>query len=78
MSKYLKINDEKLLNECGVNEFEPFMEACQQLFSLLAEANNKHNLTTITDAEDFWIKHVIDSLLIGSYFPELSHKELKV
>jgi len=37
----------------------------------LREANSKTNLTRILEERDFWIKHVADSLALGSVLPGL-------
>ena len=42
-----------------------------ELYSLLCEENAKSNLTRITDEEDFWIKHIYDSLLVAEAVPEM-------
>ena len=41
------------------------------LYTILCSENSKRNLTRITDEEDFWIKHVYDSLLVAEAFPEM-------
>jgi 16S rRNA (guanine527-N7)-methyltransferase len=39
------------------------------LHTLLCSENSKNNLTRITDPEEYWIKHIYDSLLIADIFP---------
>lgn len=38
---------------------------------LLVEENKTRNLTRITEPEDFWVKHVFDSLLIADAYPAI-------
>lgn len=51
-----------------------FCERCSSLYSFLCEENKKNNLTRILSEEDFWIKHVADSLLLLDFRPELAEK----
>ncbi len=53
-----------------------FAEKCELLFALLVEENKKTNLTRISEKKDFQIKHIIDSLLIIRFFPELSSENM--
>ena len=63
---------QKWCRECNVPEPERLHGICLQFFTLLVEANSYVNLTRIADEDGFWIKHVLDSLLPGKFFPELS------
>ncbi|MBN1863913.1 MAG: 16S rRNA (guanine(527)-N(7))-methyltransferase RsmG [Victivallales bacterium] len=55
----------------GFTSLGDFRGRSQKLYSLLSEENSKYNLTRIVSEEDFWIKHVMDSLLLLSYRPGL-------
>jgi 16S rRNA (guanine527-N7)-methyltransferase len=48
------------------------------LYDLLIDYNRKVNLTRIQSEEDYWIKHVADSLSIARYFPELGKQNLEL
>ncbi|MFA5205952.1 MAG: 16S rRNA (guanine(527)-N(7))-methyltransferase RsmG [Lentisphaeria bacterium] len=57
---------------CGLPETAfPRLGVLEQFHRDLAEANAQHNLTRLTDAADFWIKHVADSLTAGLAAPGL-------
>lgn len=58
------------IERAGVAEPARFFDTMERLFALLIEANTVTNLTRITTHEGFWIKHVVDSLLIAEAFPE--------
>lgn len=55
---------------CNVPDIQRFTADMQKLYTLLLEANAVTNLTRITSEEGYWIKHVIDSLLIAEAFPQ--------
>jgi 16S rRNA (guanine527-N7)-methyltransferase len=44
-----------------------FCEQCSRLYPFLCEENETSNLTRILSEDDFWIKHVADSLLLLDY-----------
>ena len=44
----------------------------------LDAANAQHNLTRLTDAADFWVKHVADSLAAGMAVPDLFTRAWRV
>ncbi len=64
--------------QCNVAEPEDFISKMTRLYSFLTEINREVNLTRIQSEEDYWIKHVADSLAIARYFPEFSNSELAV
>lgn len=59
-------------------EPEAFISKMTRLYVLLTETNREVNLTRISSEEDYWIKHVADSLALAEYFPEISSRELAV
>ncbi|MEA2011519.1 MAG: 16S rRNA (guanine(527)-N(7))-methyltransferase RsmG [Verrucomicrobiota bacterium] len=61
----------KLLKDCGVRNIPNFIAKVDIFYNDLVEENKKFNLTRITDKEDFWIKHIIDSLHFFYAFPEI-------
>ena len=64
--------------ECHVADVEVFIEKMQQLYDNLKKVNSVTNLTRITSEEEFWVKHVADSLAIVKFFPEFAEKRLKI
>ena len=57
--------------ECGVPDINRFIDECNKLKNILTAENKKYNLTRIREDEDFWNKHVADSLSVVRLFPEL-------
>ena len=55
---------------CNIHAPEEFCARAVRLRDIVLEANKKFNLTRITSADEFMIKHVADSLAIGRYFPD--------
>jgi len=62
--------------QCNVANSADFISKMTKLYDLLVKTNREVNLTRIQSEEDYWIKHVADSLAIARYFPQLSNKEL--
>jgi len=60
--------------ECQPEDPAAFFSRCERLRQLLEEANRQTNLTSITDADEFWRKHVADSLSIGKFFGPALHQ----
>jgi 16S rRNA (guanine527-N7)-methyltransferase len=50
----------------------------RRLYEDLVAANEETNLTRITDAREFWARHVADSLSVGIAVPEAVGEELDV
>ena len=48
------------------------------VYADLLTANRQHNLTRIVSSDEFWSKHVADSLAVGVAFPELLSGALRV
>jgi 16S rRNA (guanine527-N7)-methyltransferase len=48
------------------------------LYDLLIDYNSKVNLTRIQSEDEYWIKHVADSLSIARYFPKLAEQSLEL
>lgn len=66
---------EQALDELNIRlETKPF-NSLFQYYQLLIEANQRMNLTAITDIEAVFIKHFIDSLSILRIFEKLNLKE---
>jgi len=64
--------------QCNVADPADFISKMTKLYDLLLKTNREVNLTRIQSKEDYWIKHVADSLAITRYFPRLSNEELTV
>jgi 16S rRNA (guanine527-N7)-methyltransferase len=69
---------EKFLQECQVSNIANFIDKCNLLHNILVETNKNINLTRITSEEDFLYKHVLDSVAIARYFPEIANEELNI
>ena len=67
---------ELFLTRCGVNMTDPTMLGI--LHEDLVAANREINLTRITGLDDYYIRHVADSLSIGLFIPEILTDELTV
>jgi 16S rRNA (guanine527-N7)-methyltransferase len=63
---------------CGVPDPEGFAEKCRRLRELLVEANEKVNLTRITEEGDFAVKHAADSLELAACFPEFTGRTVRI
>ncbi len=74
--------EEKLIyticEECNVDNIELFVAKIAKFYEILTDVNSNLNLTRIRSEEDFWIKHIFDSLYIGKYFSEISKDKLKI
>jgi len=57
---------------------EQFLSSIEKLYLKHKEINDIHNLTRITSKEDFFEKHVVDSLMIGLVDPEILTSEFKI
>ena len=49
--------------------FVQYKEKFEKLYDMLTEYNKRYNLTSITQKEDVFVKHFIDSVMGESYFP---------
>jgi 16S rRNA (guanine527-N7)-methyltransferase len=67
------------LGRCGLAApVLPDLHPLGRLYEDLLEVNQETNLTRITSAEDFWIRHVADSLALAISAPEVLRDPLKV
>ena len=64
--------------QCGVVNIENFIDDCSILKNILFSENRKYNLTSIKEDNDYWNKHIADSLSIVRLFPELRENSLKL
>ena len=62
----------KAVSEFGIELTEKQLNQFEEYFHLLIEWNEKMNLTAITEREDVYLKHFLDSLSIVKVFPELN------
>ncbi|MGN1481579.1 16S rRNA (guanine(527)-N(7))-methyltransferase RsmG [Porcipelethomonas sp.] len=58
---------ESLFVENGLNYSEKLHEKLSVYCDFLIEYNKKINLTAITDPEEIWVKHFLDSILLDKY-----------
>ncbi len=70
------MGDWDLLTRLGVHLPDDFDARIQTLYKLVLDANQTHNLTTITGPQEFMVKHVVDSLLAAAACPALQSQEL--
>jgi len=68
----------KFCVQCNVADSADFIFRMSKLYDLLLKTNREVNLTRIQSEEDYWIKHVADSLAIARYFPRMSSEELVI
>jgi len=61
----------------GIRLTDVMRERLCALYDLLQAANAKTNLTRITSADDYWVRHVCDSLAILRERPALARDPLK-
>ena len=62
----------KAVSEFGIELTKKQLNQFEEYFHLLIEWNEKMNLTAITEREDVYLKHFLDSLSIVKVFPELN------
>jgi 16S rRNA (guanine527-N7)-methyltransferase len=72
------MDPEAWLSAQGIEPPVEFESRMRQLHELLVEANQRQNLTRITDYDEFLVKHVLDSLLVLAVVPELRSSQLEV
>lgn len=63
---------------CAVKNSGDFAVKCEQLRLYLCECNEHVNLTRLTSENDFYFKHVADSLSIAAVFPEIAAESFKI
>lgn len=61
---------EAFIHSCGVDANCDFSRL-ERLYELLVAANELTNLTRVTDRDDYWVRHVADSLSLGRVCPEI-------
>ncbi len=67
----------KYIPPLGVDA-EFFAAQAEKLRQFLLERNKLCNLTRLTEPEDFYYKHVVDSLSIAEFFPEFRQQRLPI
>ena len=69
---------QKIILDANVQNPENFCRKIDILHNFLYEYNQNVNLTRITEYEDYIVKHICDSLLLGVAFKELTAKSLSL
>lgn len=69
---------EESLRSFNIPDMPSFLSTMENFRLFLTEENEKYNLTRLTGPDEFWIKHVIDSLYAVKFFPELKTMPLKI
>lgn len=59
-------------------DLDTFYAKSAKLYSFLCKENQQNNLTRILDEEEYWIKHVYDSLLLTEALPTLSENNVEI
>ena len=77
-NRHMDFDLEGFAGSCGVKFPAVFSEKCRILHDYLCECNQHVNLTRLTSEEDFYFKHVADSLSIAGVFPEFADEPLKI
>lgn len=73
------MNDyQSIIESAMVAEVDKFKAEVDELHAFLYEYNQNVNLTRITEYEDYILKHVCDSLLLGVAFPELAKRKISL
>jgi 16S rRNA (guanine527-N7)-methyltransferase len=72
------MDPEAWLRAQGIEPPDEFEARMRKLHELLLIANQRQNLTRITDYRDFLVKHILDSLLVLAVVPELRTSPLEV
>lgn len=67
----------EILAHCGLTDNDKFFAGIQKYYEDLMETNKSLNLTRITDPEEFWVKNILDSLLIAYQVPEMIGSDLE-
>jgi 16S rRNA (guanine527-N7)-methyltransferase len=62
----------------NLTDADSFLKQSKLFYELLIEENKKTNLTRITNTKEYWIKHILDSIIIVNYFPDLAKNNLSV
>lgn len=65
-----------VIKKSNIKNTEDFRKKMDILHAFLCEYNEKVNLTRITGYNDYILKHVCDSLLLGAAFRELTEKKI--
>lgn len=60
-------------NSLGINLSESQLESFENLYNFLISENEKYNLTTITEKEQVYFLHFLDSLVGINYIPKNSN-----
>lgn len=66
----MEINAKNVAAICAAHHVSITEDQAQQLlvyYQMLVEKNKVMNLTSITEFEEFMVKHIVDSLVIGQY-----------
>ena len=74
----MQFNIHDFYTACSVHHPDETHEKCKALYDLLSATNEKTNLTRISSKDDFWNKHVADSLLLGQAFSPISQENKTV
>ncbi len=79
MDDFFPATSEELdfIQSCKPADFDFFINACIEYQKFLYQTNEQFNLTRIP-AEEFWSKHVCDSLCLALMKPEIRNKRFRL
>ncbi len=66
------------LEKLNINYDEVMLERCEDFYLMLIEKNKVMNLTSITEHDDFIVKHIFDSLLSVKFYSYSNQKVIDV
>jgi 16S rRNA (guanine527-N7)-methyltransferase len=69
----------RFLTTIGISSFpKKWVENIDLYYDFLYAQNTKKNLTSITNFDEFLVKHIVDSLLVVSVLPTITTEGLKI
>jgi len=78
LSEYSAKYKDFLKSCCPQLPDSPWLETLENFYREFIQINSIHNLSTITEPEDFWLKHILDSLSIGLVYPQIFKSSLSL
>jgi 16S rRNA (guanine527-N7)-methyltransferase len=69
---------QSFLERCNLDPAALDATVMNRLQEQLASANSSINLTRVTSREEFWIRHVLDSLSVGIARPDWMKEQLRI
>ena len=70
--------DDAFLREIKLSIPESFPAKADEIYQVITDINETHNLTRITSSDDFKIRHILDSISSAAFYPELLTDSLSI